>query len=39
MSTPGTFETFTDARSTAAFGGNADISRRLPDIAIYEYTP
>jgi hypothetical protein len=27
----GTFETSADVRSTAAFGGNADISLRLPD--------
>ena len=31
MTAVGTFETSTDVRSAAAFGGNADISQRLPD--------
>jgi hypothetical protein len=40
MSAHGTFETSTDVRSTAAFGGNADISQRLPrTTGINEYMP
>jgi hypothetical protein len=31
MSAHGTFETSTDVRYAAAFGGNADISQWLPD--------
>jgi hypothetical protein len=31
MSAFGTFETSADVRYTAAFGGKADISQRLPD--------
>jgi len=31
MSLVGTCETSTDVRSTAAFGGKADMSQRLPD--------
>jgi hypothetical protein len=39
MSPVGTFKTSTDVRYTAAFGGNADISQRLPDNrGFYEYT-
>jgi hypothetical protein len=34
-----TYETSTDVRYTAAFGGKADISQRCQTIAIYEYTP
>jgi len=30
MSAHGTFETFTDVRYSAAFGGDADISQRRP---------
>jgi recombinase len=33
MSPPGTCETSTDVRHTAAFGGNADISLRFADIS------
>ena len=39
MSPPGTFETSTDVRYTAAFGGNADISQRLPTAASYAKRP
>jgi hypothetical protein len=31
VSAIGTFETSTEVRSAAAFGGNPDISQRLPD--------
>jgi hypothetical protein len=31
MTASGTFETSTDVRYAAAFGGNADISQWLPD--------
>jgi hypothetical protein len=39
MSLPGTFETSTDVRYTAAFGGKADSASDCQTIAIYEYTP
>jgi hypothetical protein len=39
MTAVGTFEMSTDVRYTAAFGGNADMSQRLPDNrGFYEYT-
>jgi len=39
MSPIGTFETSTDVRYLAAFGGKADISQRLPNSRDFEYTP
>jgi hypothetical protein len=38
MSHIGTFETSTDVRYTAAFGGNADTANDYRTITIYEYT-